>query len=56
MDRIVQDFGRGKRGIGEVCHEVIGAAMTVHSRLGEVFLEEVYKNALVHKLGKRGVA
>lgn len=55
MNRIIQDYKGGKVEIEEVCHEVIGAAMKVHSRLGAGFLEEVYKKALVHELGKCGV-
>ena len=39
----------------EVCRIVIGAAMRVHSHFGPGFLEEVYKNALLHELRKVGL-
>ena len=39
----------------EMCRIVIGAAMRVHSHFGPGFLEEVYKNALLHELRKVGL-
>ena len=41
--------------IKDLTHLVIGCAMKVHSHFGPGFLEEVYKNALVHELQKSGV-
>lgn len=38
----------------DLTHLVIGAAMKVHSHFGPGFLEEVYKNALMHELRKSG--
>ena len=43
-------------GADQLSHNVIGAAMKVHSRLGPGFLEEVYKNALVVEIGRLGLA
>ena len=39
----------------ELSRIVIGAAMRVHSHFGPGFLEEVYKNALLHELRKVGL-
>ena len=36
-------------------HTVIGAAMEVHSALGPGYLESIYKVALLHELGLRGL-
>jgi GxxExxY protein len=36
-------------------HQIIGAAMRVHSILGPGLLESVYRRALQHELRKRGL-
>ena len=40
----------------ELIHNVIGAALEVHSRLGPGFLESIYERALCHEFDLRHIA
>lgn len=39
----------------DLTYQIIGAAYTVHGKLGSGFLEKVYENAMVIELQKRGL-
>jgi len=40
---------------GELTHDIIGAAMTVHRSLGPGFIESIYSNAIAIELRRRGL-
>jgi GxxExxY protein len=40
----------------ELTGKVIGCAYAVQNELGSGFLEKVYENAMLHELGKQGIA
>jgi len=40
---------------GDLCSQLVGAAMEVHRVLGPGFLEAVYESALAHELKLRGI-
>ena len=40
----------------DLTYQIIGAAYTVHGKLGSGFLENVYENAMVVELSKRGLS
>ena len=39
----------------DLTHEIIGAAMEVHSEMGARLIEQIYENALCVELTKRGI-
>jgi GxxExxY protein len=41
--------------LNQLSHRIIGAAMTVHSRLGPGLLESAYQACLAHELRDRGL-
>jgi len=43
------------RPINDITHEIIGAAIEVHRRLGPGLLESVYEACLAHEMRKRGL-
>ena len=45
----------GKETVYDLCGQIIGLAMKVHSKLGSGFLESVYRNALALELRKAGL-
>jgi GxxExxY protein len=45
---------REGKSLDRISHEVIGAAMKVHSALGPGLLESAYEACLAHELRKRG--
>jgi GxxExxY protein len=45
----------GKETVYDLCGQIIGLAMKVHSKLGSGFLESVYRNSLALELRKAGL-
>jgi GxxExxY protein len=54
----VQELLAREKGLieGELCYQIVGAAMDVHNTLGPGFLEKVYENALMVAFRQSGVA
>jgi GxxExxY protein len=42
-------------GINDITHQVIDAAMTVHTALGPGLLERAYEACLIHEIKKKGI-
>ena len=42
-------------GINDITHQVIDAAMTVHTALGPGLLERAYEVCLIHEIEKKGI-
>lgn len=45
----------GTQSLDELSHEVIGAAMAVHTELGAGLLESAYEHCLLYELNKRNL-